>query len=93
MEMCFNFEDYRRNVFLDTKSNNTADKSNKKFCITELNGECNKAVIESWYEYQYAGEIPLIKIIMSLKSAHTSCQNYCQISRERWQGPAADGMF
>jgi len=52
METCVNFEDDRRNVPSDTKSNDTADKSNKKFYISELTGVCNKAVIESWYEYQ-----------------------------------------
>jgi hypothetical protein len=44
-ETCINFEDDRRNLFLDTKSNDTADKNTKKFDITELTGVCNKAVI------------------------------------------------
>jgi hypothetical protein len=83
METFINCEDDRRNVFLDTKSNDTANKSTKKFYITELTGVCNKAPMEAWYEYQQVGEIPLIKIIILLKSAYISCPNYCQSSRER----------
>ena len=43
METCINFEYDQRNVFLDTKSNDTADKSIKKFDIAELNGVRNKS--------------------------------------------------
>jgi len=93
METCINFEEDRRNLYLDTKSNDTADKSTKKFYITELTGACNKAVKESWCEYQYVEEIPLIKIIILLKSAYISCPNYRRISREGWQRPAAGGVF
>jgi hypothetical protein len=72
METCINFEEDRRNVFLDIKCNDTANKSTKKCYITELTGACNKAVKESWYEYQYVEKIPLIKIIILLQSAYIS---------------------
>jgi hypothetical protein len=52
METWINFEDDERNIFLDSKSNDTADKNTKKFYSTELTGVCNKAVMESWYEHQ-----------------------------------------
>jgi hypothetical protein len=92
METCINFEDERRNLFLDTKSNDTAGKSTKKFDTAEFTGVCNKAVMESWNEYQSVGEIPLIKIIMLLKSPYISYPKSCQISRARWQGPAAGAV-
>jgi hypothetical protein len=74
MQTWINFEDDQRNIFIDTKSIDTTDKNAKKFYSTELNGVCNKAVKESWYEYQSLAEITLIKTTMLLKSAYRNSE-------------------